>query len=144
MIGCNMRFHQCLQEIKKILQHRKIGKVISVRAESGSHLPNWHPGEDYRTSYASLKKLGGGVVLTCIHEIDYLRWFFGAVDQAFSFTGKFSNLELSVEDLSAILLKFKETLNNQLTKFSHKATTYRIKEFFGREDLPMNNRPCLA
>ena len=110
MIGCNMRFHQCLQEIKKILQHNEIGKVISVRAESGSHLPNWHPGEDYRTSYASLKKLGGGVVLTCIHEIDYLRWFFGAVDQAFSFTGKFSNLELSVEDLSAILLKFKENI----------------------------------
>ncbi len=110
MVGCNLRFHKCIREIKRILQHNEIGKVISVRAESGSYLPDWHPWEDYQTSYASLKKLGGGVVLTCIHEIDYLRWFFGNVDQVFSFTGKFSDLELSVEDLSAILLKFKKNI----------------------------------
>lgn len=110
MVGCNMRFHKCIHEIKKILQHDEIGKVISVRAESGSYLPNWHPYENYKTSYASLKKLGGGVVLTSIHEIDYLCWFFGNVDYVSSFTGKFSDLDLSVEDLSAILLKFKKNI----------------------------------
>lgn len=110
MVGCNLRFHKCIQEIKKQIQNNEIGRIISVRAESGSYLPNWHPWEDYRSSYASLKKLGGGVVLTCIHEIDYLCWFFGNVDQVFSFTGKFSDLEISVEDLSAILLKFKKNI----------------------------------
>lgn len=110
MVGCNLRFHKCIQEIKKEIQNNEIGRIISVRAESGSYLPNWHPWEDYRASYASLKKLGGGVVLTCIHEIDYLCWFFGNVDQVFSFTGKFSDLEISVEDLSAILLKFKKNI----------------------------------
>ncbi|AJZ76165.1 hypothetical protein SU86_007065 [Candidatus Nitrosotenuis cloacae] len=110
MVGCNLRFHKCIQGIKKEIQNNEIGRIISVRVESGSYLPNWHPWEDYRTSYASLKKLGGGVVLTCIHEIDYLCWFFGNVDQVFSFTGKFSDLEISVEDLSAILLKFKKNI----------------------------------
>ncbi len=110
MVGCNLRFHKCIQGIKKEIQNNEIGRIISVRVESGSYLPNWHPWEDYRASYASLKKLGGGVVLTCIHEIDYLCWFFGDVDRVFSFTGKFSDLEISVEDLSAILLKFKKNI----------------------------------
>ena len=110
MMGCNLRFHKCIQEIKKILQHNEIGRVISVRVECGSYLPNWHPWEKYQTSYASIKKLGGGVVLTSIHEIDYLYWFFGESKEVFSFTGKFSDLDLSVEDLSAILLRFRKNI----------------------------------
>ena len=110
LVGCNLRFHKCIQEIKKIIQHNEIGRIVSARVESGSYLPDWHPWEDYRTRYASLKGLGGGVVLTCIHEIDYLRWFFGEVEEVFSFTGKFSDLDLLVEDMSAILLKFKKNV----------------------------------
>lgn len=110
LVGCNMRFHRCIKEIKKIIDSKSLGRIISVRVENGSYLPYWHPWEDYRMSYASRKKLGGGVVLTSIHEIDYLYWFFDMVDEVSSFTGKFSDLELSVEDLSAILLKFKKNI----------------------------------
>jgi predicted dehydrogenase len=110
LIGCNMRFHKCIKEIKKIIESKSLGRIISVRVENGSYLPDWHPWEDYRISYASRKELGGGVVLTSIHEIDYLYWFFGKVNEVSSFTGRFSNLELSVEDLSAILLRFKKNI----------------------------------
>jgi len=110
MIGCNLRFHECLQKIKELLLEESIGRVLSVRAECGSYLPDWHPYEDYRESYASRKDLGGGVVLTLIHEIDYLYWFFGDVDEVFSFSGKHSDLELQVDDLAAILLKFKNNI----------------------------------
>ena len=114
MVGCNMRFHQCINEIKSLIEKNKIGKIISVQAECGSFLPDWHPWEDYRKSYASRKELGGGVILTCIHEIDYLMWMFGDVLKISSFTGKYSHLDINVEDLSAILLEFKNHIIGEI------------------------------
>jgi len=110
MIGCDMRFHKCIQKIKKIIEHGDLGKIIAVRAENGSYLPNWHPWEDYRNSFASKKNLGGGVVLTLIHEIDYLYWFFGRINEVSAITGKFSDLEISVEDFAAIILQFQKNI----------------------------------
>jgi len=109
-IGCNLRFHKCIQKIKEIISNNEIGKIISVQAQSGSYLPDWHPYEDYRKSYASKKELGGGVILTCIHELDYLYWFFGEVQEVFAISGKFSELELDVDDLASILMKFKNNV----------------------------------
>ncbi len=110
LMGFHLRFHPCLRKIKEIVSKNEIGRIISARVENGSFLPEWHPDEKYQNSYASRKSLGGGVVLTCLHEIDYLYWFFGNVKEIFSMTGKFSNLNLSVEDLSAILLRFKNNI----------------------------------
>jgi predicted dehydrogenase len=36
----------------------------------GEYLPDWHPWEDYRQSYAALKSLGGGATLTLSHDLD--------------------------------------------------------------------------
>ena len=107
MIGCNLRFHENIISIKKLIDNNSIGKIISVQAESGSFLPAWHPYENYKKSYASNTNLGGGVVLTCIHEIDYLYWFFGNVKNTISCTGQFGNLKISAEDLSASIIEFK-------------------------------------
>ena len=88
-MGCQLRFHACIKKIRQLLAQKKIGKIISVQAENGSYLPDWHPYEDYRKGYAAKKNLGGGVVLTQIHDIDYLYWFFGNPKSIFSITGKF-------------------------------------------------------
>ena len=106
MMGCVLRFHPAIKKIKQIISENKIGQIISVHAENGSFLPDWHTCKDYKKSYASRNDLGGGVVLTNIHELDYLYWFFGNVNEVFSITGKFSDLEIDVEDLSSILLRF--------------------------------------
>lgn len=110
MVGCNLRFHPCIKKIKEMISEKEIGRIISVHVENGSYLPDWHTYEDYRNSYAARKDLGGGVVLTCIHEIDYLYWFFGNVKEIFSITGKFSDLKITAEDLSSILLRFKNNV----------------------------------
>jgi len=110
LMGCNFRFHPCLIKIKKLISSKKIGRIIFVQAEHGSFLPDWHPLEDYRTSYAARKELGGGVVLTSIHEIDYLFWLLGNVKEVYSVTGKFSDLHMNADDLSSTILKFKNNV----------------------------------
>jgi len=109
-IGCNFRFHPCLIKMKKIIDNGTIGKIIVAQVESGSYLPDWHPYEDYRSGYAARKDLGGGIVLTCIHEMDYLYWFFGDVKEVFSITGKFSDLEVTSDDMSSSILRFKNDI----------------------------------
>ena len=113
-MGCQFRFHKCIKEIKQLILSKKIGRVISVRVECGSFLPDWHPYEDYTKNYAARDDLGGGVVLTNIHEIDYLYWFFGEVLEVFSVTGKYSDLKISADDLSVAIIKFKNNVIAEL------------------------------
>lgn len=107
LVGCNMRFHPGIVKMKELLDSGGIGKVLCARVQAGQYLPDWHPWEDYRKCYSANKSLGGGVILDGIHEIDYVRWFLGEVEQVFSFSGKFSSLEINTEDMAEILLKFK-------------------------------------
>tara|TARA_Y100000590_G_scaffold148843_2_gene171017 strand:- start:16459 stop:17430 length:972 start_codon:yes stop_codon:yes gene_type:complete len=107
LIGCHLRFHPCIIKIKEIIEKKKIGKVLAVQAQNSSYLPDWHPYENYKESYAAKKELGGGVVLTSIHELDYLYWLFGKINDVFSISDKSGDLELSCDDMSSSLLKFK-------------------------------------
>ena len=113
-MGCNFRFHPCLIKIKKILDTNELGRIISVQVESSSYLPDWHPYENYRFGYAARDDLGGGIALTCIHELDFLYWFFGDVKKIFSVTGKYSDLEVTSDDLSAMIIIFKNNVVGEL------------------------------
>ena len=113
-IGCNLRFHSCIKKIKSLLEKNSIGRVISVQVECGSYLPDWHPYEDYRNGYAARDDLGGGITLTMIHELDFLKWFFGDVKNIFGIVGKFSNLDVKTDDLAMMTLIFKNNIISQL------------------------------
>ena len=76
-MGCQLRMHPGLQKIEEWIKQDKLGKIYSVQVDLGEYLPDWHPWEDYRQSYAARADQGGGVILTLIHELDYLHWLFG-------------------------------------------------------------------
>jgi len=113
-MGCNLRFHPCIKKIKSLIEQKKIGKIISVQVQNCSYLPDFHPSEDYRKSYAARKDLGGGVILTQIHEIDYMYWFFQEVQNVVSMSGKFSELDVTAEDYMSSLLQFKNKIIGEL------------------------------
>lgn len=104
-IGCQMRFSPALRRLRGILAGGELGRLITVQVEQAEHLPSWHPYEDYRTSYAARRELGGGVVLTQIHELDYVRWLFGAPRRLFAVGGRLGELEIDVEDTATILFQ---------------------------------------
>ena len=113
-MGCNLRFHPCIKKIKNLIEQQKIGKIISAQVQCCSYLPDYHRWEDYRKSYAARKDLGGGVILTQIHEIDYMYWFFQEVENVISMSGKFSDLDVTAEDYAPSLLKFKNKIIGEL------------------------------
>jgi len=106
MVGFHFRFHPVLNQLKTLIESSQLGKPLSAHAHWGEYLPGWHPWEDYRRSYAARADLGGGVVNTLSHPLDYLRWLLGEVESVSAWTGKLSELEMDVEDHADILLRF--------------------------------------
>jgi predicted dehydrogenase len=105
LVGYQMRFHPCLQRLHSLLQQQQIGRVLAVRVEVGEYLPGWHTYEDYRQMYAARRELGGGVVLSQIHELDYVYWLFGLPQRIYALGGQLSSLEIDVEDTASILME---------------------------------------
>lgn len=114
LLGYQFRFHTGLRQVKAWLMDGLIGRPLSFRAQWGEYLPNWHPWEDYRKSYTSRSDLGGGVVVTLSHPIDYLRWLLGDVKSLWAFSGRLSDLEIQVEDYAEIGMQFANGVTGSL------------------------------
>ncbi|OQY90890.1 MAG: hypothetical protein B6D38_02130 [Anaerolineae bacterium UTCFX1] len=106
VVGFQFRFHPGLIKAKQLISNGEIGRVISAHVHFGEYLPAWHPWEDYRQGYAARADMGGGVVLTQCHSLDYLPWLVGKVESAWGFTAKLSDLEVDVDDTAKIGLRF--------------------------------------
>ena len=104
-MGFQFRFHPGLATLKELLDNDAIGTPYSFRAEWGEYLPGWHPWEDYRQSYSARKDLGGGVLLTLSHPLDYIRWLFSDPEWIWGMNGKISELELDTDDIAEIGLR---------------------------------------
>ena len=63
MTGYNLRFLSSLRRFRELLEEKRVGRVLSVRAEIGQFLPSWRPGSDYRQTVSAKAALGGGVLL---------------------------------------------------------------------------------
>jgi predicted dehydrogenase len=105
MVAFQFRFHPGLRRVKAWLEEGKVGKVVSAHAFWGEYLPNWHPWEDYRSSYSALPSLGGGVIHTLSHPIDYLRWLLGPVVSVSAETGSLSKLGIPAESVGKLTLR---------------------------------------
>lgn len=106
-VGYMMRFHPLLQRVKAIIASRQYGNLLSIHSKWGEYLPDWHPWEDYRISYAAQKALGGGVALTLSHDIDVANWLTDeAVVSWYTQKNFASNLELDVEAGADVLIKY--------------------------------------
>ena len=105
LVGYQMRFHPSLLRAQALLAAGTIGRVVAVRIEVGEYLPGWHTYEDYRQMYASRSDLGGGVILSQIHELDYVYWLFGMPTRVFALGGHLTRLEVDVEDTASLLLE---------------------------------------
>ncbi|HEY2981412.1 MAG TPA: Gfo/Idh/MocA family oxidoreductase [Anaerolineales bacterium] len=106
LVGFQFRHHPALKKARELIRAGALGRVLAVRAHWGEYLPGWHPWEDYRQGYAARADLGGGVIVTLTHPLDYVRFLMGEVESLWSFSGHISPLDVDVEDAAEIGLKF--------------------------------------
>ncbi len=126
-VGYMMRFHPLVQELKAIIDEGRYGRLLSFTTRWGEYLPNWHPWEDYRTSYAARKELGGGAALTLSHDLDLALWLVPSPPtRHHALPNRASALEVDVEAGMDFLLQFADgtTGHVHLNFFEQPATRY--------------------
>lgn len=106
-VATPLRHTGVVQKLKEIVE---VEQTYSVRAIASSYLPDWRPGVDYRTIYSAIKAQGGGVRIDLIHEWDYLTYLFGIPDHISSFSGTYSRLEITSEDLAIYIASYPDKL----------------------------------
>jgi len=105
LVGFQYRYHPGLRMAKQLVDDGTLGTPLSARAVYEDYLPDWHPWEDYRASYAARSDLGGGALLTLCHPFDYLRWILGEVEAVTARTKAVKEFELEVEALASVILE---------------------------------------
>lgn len=106
LISFQRRFHPLIADARAAIAAGTIGKPVAASFTAYSNIPAWHPYEDWRGLYAVRPELGGGVLLTEIHEIDLANWFFGLPEKVFASGGNRGREPLDVEDTAQLTLMY--------------------------------------
>lgn len=105
-VGFQRKFDPLYIKLKEIISSLILGKIISVKVEVSSYVPEWHPYEDYKKLYACRSELGGGVLLTESHEIDMICDLLGQPKKIDSKLIKNSKYKLDIYDTAFIKIDF--------------------------------------
>ncbi|GAB2784070.1 hypothetical protein GCM10027275_30220 [Rhabdobacter roseus] len=102
-----LRYHPLLQRLKGWIDAEAFGPLLSFQSTWAEYLPHWHPWEDYRTSYAARRALGGGVALTLSHDLDLAHWLVGTSASTWQRADNYrSSLEVDTEAGATFLLTY--------------------------------------
>ncbi len=99
-VGYNLQFHAAVRTIHQALTEGEFGNPLSYQGTIGHWLPDWHPYEDYKRSYAARQDLGGGVLRTLIHEINLAVGWLGLPQEVTAFCSPCP--ELNIDDVDVI------------------------------------------
>jgi predicted dehydrogenase len=101
-----LRYHPAYILAREYVRQGNLGTIERVRAWFDSFLPDWHPWEDYRQSYAARAELGGGVLPTLDHEIDFVLWCFGPPHRCSAKSWRSGTLDIDVDDSAKLVLNY--------------------------------------
>jgi predicted dehydrogenase len=101
------RFAPASERMKEIVEAGTIGRIWCARLKISTYLPDWHPWEDYRKFYVAHLDQGGGARLDESHGVDLLRWILGDIKSVYALVDKVSDLEINADDVTAMILRFK-------------------------------------
>jgi predicted dehydrogenase len=118
----NLRFHPCVQKVKELIFEGTLGKIHSARFFVGQYLPDWRPETNHLDSYSASKRMGGGVVMDLVHEIDVAEYLLGKPHgEIHSIVSKVSDVTVDSADIAEILYS---TINREIVNI-HMDYLYR-------------------
>lgn len=113
-ITYQFRFHPHIVKLKEIFENDTYGKPLYATTEWSEYLPDWHPWEDYKEGYSARKDLGGGVLLTQIHPMNYLNHIFGDIEKVQINKIATKSLDIEVNDIADLLINFKNGMSGHV------------------------------
>jgi predicted dehydrogenase len=122
-VSFQRRFHPQIAQAHQAFSSGAVGRPLTASFTVFSHVPSWHAYEDWRNLYAVRQDLGGGVLLTEIHEIDLANWFFGLPEAVFCTGGNRSAARLKVEDTVQLTLIYPDFSALITLCFMHEKTS---------------------
>ncbi|PKL18923.1 MAG: hypothetical protein CVV49_03520 [Spirochaetae bacterium HGW-Spirochaetae-5] len=108
-ITYQFRYHPHVKILKDIFKNNRkteYGKPLYVTSEWSEYLPDWHPWENYKEGYSARNDLGGGVLLTQIHPVNYINYIFGEIDKITVNKASTKSLGIDVDDVADLLISF--------------------------------------
>lgn len=140
-VGFMSRFHPLVDEIRKLVK-TNYNKIYYVRCHWGEYFPDWHPYENYKTSYVVKKNLGGGVALTLCHEIDLLIYLFGKIVKLNKLKLTNNILKIETDNIAEYQIQFKKKIISNIHLNLLQKPKQRTMEIFlknGKLHLDLNN-----
>ncbi len=111
----NLRFHPGVSTVHRLVAQGTIGRALRASFWCGSWLPGWRPESDYRQSYSAQGRLGGGILLDAIHELDYAIWILGPVARVGGLLRQSATLDIDTEDVAVLTLEHERGTISSIT-----------------------------
>ncbi len=112
--SCTLRFQPSIRQIKRLVDNKEIGDILTFIYHSGQYLPDWHPWEDYRKFYVA-KRATGACREIVAFELVWITWVLGALTEISCFKEKLTKMEIDIDDIYQMLLKTDEGVQGSLT-----------------------------
>jgi len=144
-VACNLRFLDCIKFVKDKLS-TQTKRLNEVNVYCGSYLPDWRPGTDFRETYSANDKLGGGVHIDLIHELDYIYWLFDKPNDVKRTFKNQSSLLISSFDYANYILDYNGFCVNIVLNYYRRDAKRSLELIFADEtwniDLLKNKITC--
>lgn len=127
-----MRYHPAYRLAADAIEAGRLGELAYAKIWFEAYLPDWHPWEDYRQSYAARRELGGGALPTLDHEIDFLNWRLGTPEMAAGCSGRSGALDMDADDWAMLAIRYSQGVHASGTFSLCRRDRSRGFEFVGR------------
>lgn len=123
-----IRFKDSIEELRKVINSRSVGEVLSYNFRLAQNLRQWHPNQDIKDFYVSDPQTGGAREMV-VFELSWLSWLFGEEINVLSGNKlKISEIseETNIDDFYCFLINHNADLpiygNIMIDVFSHRPT----------------------
>ncbi|PAY19332.1 hypothetical protein CKO51_12020 [Rhodopirellula sp. SM50] len=126
-----MRYHNAYFTAATELADGRIGRCLYAKAWFEGYLPDWHPWEDHRQTYAARLDQAGGALRTLDHEIDFLNWTLGPAVESLGVRNNLGAIGIEADEVAHVISRHDENVSSQLTLAFCRKPASRGFEFIG-------------
>jgi len=125
-VGYNWRFQPALQEIRRMLDDGRLGKLLHIEGNFCGPSVYWYPKDHWRQKKD--EGPGGGMTGRGVHVVDAMLYLAGHADTVYSQSFRRA-LDYGIDDTTSMLFRFKGGASGYLGTFIATAETWRMQVF---------------